>query len=287
MEDRAIIWAPHGTVGRSKDSERAPRAGYWRPLYGYRAANRPLSLTSLAEPAEAEWLRNWIDTRKNFGALCVPFQIRKDGIRAGQGYLFKMPAGFVERWPPLWELAEQLDERAEEISSHISVDQLPPTSAPPSFRPKSDADYTAIITSGVQRRSRKHERLVRDAGEWLRARGVVISNRHPKDLEIIAPVSMIVEAKVVGNRDPLFAVREGLGQLKEYRYFVGPQSSGIALLLDAEPPPTLVRYSEDHLGVAVLWLVGGELSGGPLAKAMILTSLSATRSGANAELIDA
>src|SRR3954471_20697384 len=60
MEDRAIIWAPHGTVGRSKDSERVPRPGYWRPLYEYRAANRPLPLSSLSEPAEAEWLRNWV-----------------------------------------------------------------------------------------------------------------------------------------------------------------------------------------------------------------------------------
>ena len=288
MEERTITWVPHGTVGRSKDMAREPRPGYWRPLYGYQSASKPLYLTSLEEPAEALWLRSWIGAHKHVGALRLPFQIRKDGIRGGQGYLFKIPADFVDRWPPLWELAERLDERAEEISSHISIDQIPPTSSvPPDFRPKSDADYTAIIASGVQRRSRKHERLVREAGQWLRDRGVVISNRHPKDLELISPVSVIVEAKIVGTRDPLFAVREALGQLEEYRYFVGPQSSGLAILLDAEPPATLVRYSEEHLEVAVLWLVAGELSGGPLAKAMILTSISAATSETEIELIDA
>src|SRR5262245_33831745 len=32
IEDRPIVWAPHGTVGRSKSDERTPRAGWWRPL---------------------------------------------------------------------------------------------------------------------------------------------------------------------------------------------------------------------------------------------------------------
>jgi hypothetical protein len=120
MEDRPIIWTPNGTSGRAKGSVRDSRAGYWRPLYGYRSATQPLPLRALEEPGESTWLRNWIDAHKGRGPLRLPLQLRKDGLRAGQGYLFKMPADFVERWQPLREIADALDERSEELSGRTS-----------------------------------------------------------------------------------------------------------------------------------------------------------------------
>jgi hypothetical protein len=185
-----------------------------------------------------------------------------------------MPADFVERWVTLRDLADALDDRAEEISDQVAVDQSGPTTDVPEFRPKSEADYTAIISATVQRRTRTHERLVRIAGEWLRAHGAAIANLHPKDLEIISPVSVIVEAKVVRQRDPLFAAREAVGQLYEYRYFIGPLSAALAVLLDVEPPAALMSYLEDHLKVAVLWLVDTRLHGGPLAQRLLLNAIS-------------
>jgi hypothetical protein len=270
MEERPIIWAPHGTSGRANASVREARSGYWRPLYSYRPAAPPLPLRTLEEPSEATWLRGWIDSHKNAAPLRLPLQLRKDGLRAGQGYLFKMPADFVERWPPLRELADALDQRAAEICERGPGDLL---DALPEFRPKRDTDYTAVISATVQHRTRSHERLVRFAGQWLQARGVVIANQHPKDLEIISPVSVIVEAKVVGRRDPLFALREALGQLHEYKYFIGPPNAELAILLDSEPPASLIHYSESRLQVAVLWVVNAILSGGPLAQSRILETI--------------
>lgn len=136
----------------------------------------------------------------------------------------------------------------------------------------------------MQHRTRTHEKLVRVAGEWLKANSLVVANVHPKDLEIISPIPVIIKAKVVRHRDPLFAVREAIGQLHEYRYFVGPRNANLAVLLDAEPPATLLQYMEDHLQVAVLWLTGDALSGGSLAQRLVLCAPSGStqREGSSA-----
>jgi hypothetical protein len=284
MEARAITWAPHGTVGRAKNLVRQERPGFWRPLYGYRPAATPLPLSQLQALAEVEWLRGWINERAAVGALRLPFQLRKDGLRGGQGYLFKMPADFVERWSALRDLADSLDERVEALLACVSVD---PSVANPQlggFRPKNEADYTAVIAATVQRRTRTHEKLVRLAGEWLQARGATIANTHPKDLEVIQPARVIIEAKVVRGRDPLFAAREAVGQLHEYRYFIGPRHAALAILLDVEPSPAVINYMENHLQVAVLWLSDAGLCGGSLAQRLIFDAIGAdlTESAATA-----
>jgi hypothetical protein len=279
MEERPIVWAPHGTFGRAKNSGSQERPGYWRPLYGYRSATVPLALSTIEESAEIRWLKSWADARGAAAPLRLPFQLRKDGVRAGQGYLFKMPADFIERWTVLRDLADALDDRAEELSTGTPVEQFARIDPVPGFHPRSESNYTAIISASVQHRTRTHEKLLRLAGEWLQAHGVSITNPHPKDLEIVAPVSVIVEAKVTRRRDPLFAAREALGQLHEYRYFVGPQNAALAILLDTEPPRSLIIYMEDHLHVAVLWLLDKALCGGPLAQALILTAANKNPNG--------
>lgn len=270
MEQRPIVWSPHGIVGRAKKSARAERPGYWRPLYGYRSATPNLPLSKIEKSGEAAWIRNWTEAHGKAGPLRIPFQLRKDGLRAGQGYLFKMPADFVERWSELRNLADELDGCAEELSGRVLVEAHNGPAPNPLFQPKNEADYTAIISATVQHRTRTHEKLVRLAGEWLKARGFTVATPHPKDLEIISPVSVIIEAKVVGQRDPLFAAREALGQLYAYRYFIGPHTAALAVLLDSEPAPVLLRFIEDHLQVAVLWLLETTLSGGSLAKKLLL-----------------
>jgi hypothetical protein len=274
MEHRPIVWAPHGTTGRSKTLVRQERPGFWRPLYGYRPAATTLPLSTIEEPLEATWLRQWVEAHRDLEPLRLPFQLRTDGLRAGQGYLFKMPADFVERWRSLRDLADVLDERAEELLRIAPAEQSVSPVSVPRFQPKSDADYTAVISAAVQRRTRTHERLVRIAGEWLSAHGLAVSNSHPKDLEIVSPVSVIIEAKVVRYRDPLFAVREAVGQLHEYQYFIGPHNAKLAVLLDAAPSEVLLRYLEDHLHVAVLWLSDGVLFGGRLAQDVVSAAIN-------------
>ncbi|MBV9578552.1 MAG: hypothetical protein JO057_08185 [Chloroflexi bacterium] len=91
---------------------------------------------------------------------------------------------------------------------------------PPIFKTKDEADYLAVIRASVQRRTRSHERLVRQAGEWFRQHGATVSTPHPRDMLITNPGSVLIEAKIVGDKSPVFAVREAVGQLLEYRFFL-------------------------------------------------------------------
>jgi len=75
VEERPIVWSPHGTVGRSKKETRPARRGWWRPLYSYRTATSPLTLRDLHASTEDTWIRAWITAKeKTFGQVYAPFQ---------------------------------------------------------------------------------------------------------------------------------------------------------------------------------------------------------------------
>jgi hypothetical protein len=131
------------------------------------------------------------------------------------------------------------------------------------FRPKSDEEYEALIRACIQVRSRAHETLVRKAGEWLQGLGATVSNPYPLDLLISKPRNLIIEAKRVGTTAPIFAVREAVGQLHEYRHFVGPRDSELCILLDAAPDLSLLEYVEDELQLFVIWLEHERFATGP------------------------
>jgi hypothetical protein len=74
VEERQIIWAPHGTVGRSKRSKRTPRPGWWRPLYGYTTSPTPLTLTMVNQ--DQAWVREWVTKKsETAGTTHAPFQL--------------------------------------------------------------------------------------------------------------------------------------------------------------------------------------------------------------------
>ena len=191
-----------------------------------------------------------------------------------------MPKDWVDHWPELGRMAEGLAARQEELTDLGAV--RPPLAAagpmPADFSPKDDSDYIASIRGGAQRRSRKHEWLVREAGEWLHERGATISNPHPRDLLISAPSSVLVEAKIVGDRGAVFAIRDAVGQLLEYRHFLGPQGAELCILLDEDPGASLEKYVEAELGFLILWHGADGLNAGSQT-AEKLTSISLSTRG--------
>jgi hypothetical protein len=272
VEERPIVWSPHGTVGRSKRETRPARPGWWRPLYSHTSSTAPLGLRDLQQPSEDTWIRGWItDKERSAGQVYAPFQRYKGKLRAAQGYLAKMPKEFVERWPSLSELVELLSGKQEELTSLGDVYPNTPDETAPTgtFKPKSEEDYVAIIKASVQRRSRSHERLVRMAGEFFTARGAEVITPHPLDLVMIKPDAVIFEAKPVSRFGPLFAIRQAVGQLFEYRRFIGPRQAKLCILLDAKPEEHLVDYVETDLGLLVAWLTPEGVAGGPKTKALL------------------
>jgi hypothetical protein len=267
MEERPIVWVPHGTVGRKKDVTRAERPGYWRPLYGFVEDVAPLRLSDLANPVDRNWLDNWVKLRDS-GALYIPFQLRTDGLRAGQGYLFKLPREFVERWSKLDTLARAVERKEDEVRE-LEIPE--PSLGASAFHPKNDADYEVQIRATKQRRSRTHERLVKQAGEALKAQGCAVATPHPLDLLMTAPDVVIVEAKTTRSRSVLSAVREAVGQLMEYQYFVGPRDAKLCILLDRAPDDSMRKYVEQKLGMILLWCSDGAIHGGRTAESISKT----------------
>ncbi len=69
----------------------------------------------------------------------------------------------------------------------------------------------------------------------------------------------------MGNYHPGHAVREAVGQLLEYRYFIGPRDARLCIAIDSPPRDSaLTEYVEKELGMLFLWISDGKVSGGPL-----------------------
>ena len=264
LEERPIVWTPHGTVGKSKKHPRDPRPGWWLPVYTFTRTEKRLTLRDLQAPKEDQWIRGWIQAKGQEvgGPIAAPFQRYKNKLRAAQTYLAKMPLDFVKRWTTLRELSDAVDATQEMLSplgDYFGV--LGKHSPGPSF--KNDAEYVAFVRGGTQRRSRSHETLVRAVAEHISNHGGKVSTPHPIDLHLDAPRDVILEAKTTKTCTPLSAVREAIGQLLEYKYFLHRNGSALCILLDQNPGPALTKYVEQGLGVYIAWwaepnLVGGE-----------------------------
>ena len=256
LEERPIVWAPHGTVGRAKREARLAQPGWRLPLYAYRESPRPRTLKSLVDSPEREWVRDWIADKEEAtkARLALPFQRYQDGLRGAQAYLTKMPADFVARWPELTNLANAVEPFRDQLA------QLPAFEKPSlPFNPKNDRPYLVAIQATQQVRTRLHERIVRLTGEWLQSQGAEVTTPHPRDLLVSGPISAILEVKTTGARNPLFAIREAVGQLIEYRHFLGPEDALIGLVLDSAPQDYQVKYVEETLGMLLLWWSDDEL----------------------------
>jgi hypothetical protein len=191
----------------------------------------------------------------------------------------KFPRDFVERWPAFREAADALATLQDELApvgSLIPTAAALPSDAPEAFNPKSDDPYDAIVAGGIQHRTRNHERLVKSVGYWLSSQGATVSTPHPIDLRISSPFSTTIEAKIVGGRNPLFAVREAVSQLWEYQYFKGPRDADLCILLDSPPPFWLTEYVESHLHMFIAWWNDEMLEGGPVTSAGLIQRLQTT-----------
>ncbi len=86
------------------------------------------------------------------------------------------------------------------------------------FKPKDEADYRATVVGRTITKSRRHEWLIREYGEWAQANGFVSSTPHPRDLVLVrGGRQWLIEGKVVRRGNAMSATREALGQLYWYR----------------------------------------------------------------------
>ncbi|MEU1804436.1 DUF3578 domain-containing protein [Streptomyces sp. NPDC019937] len=183
----------------------------------------------------------------------------------------------------LWHLAEVLqraatvektlsDEKTSEGVKATSGAAKAPAEGLDGFRPKDGSDYVAHIPARTITKSRSHELLVAGFGEYIDKRGFVpiTEKMHPKDLVLRrADLEWLVEAKTVKRGNPTTAVREALGQLFEYSYFLYEQNGQPKphlLALFTEDIKAYAPYLEER-GIASVWKTVDGWAGSPTAVA--------------------
>lgn len=95
------------------------------------------------------------------------------------------------------------------------------------FMPQDDSDYVAHLLGKKLIKTRRHETVVRQFGEFAQERGFDASTtEHPRDLVLRRQdKEWLVEVKVVYQGNATEAVRAALGQLFSYRHFLYQSSS--------------------------------------------------------------
>ena len=129
------------------------------------------------------------------------------------------------------------------------------------FKPKSGAQYRAVITGRTIVKKRDHELLIKRYGEWVASKGFAPSTtEHPKDLVIRrGPDEWLTEAKVIrGNATN--AVREAIGQLFTYNYMLHRGTMGTLALFSETIGAGYVELLST-LGIASVWWDSGSWHG--------------------------
>jgi len=141
----------------------------------------------------------------------------------------------------------------------VGGDGSPPAPSPSptliDFKPKSHDDYITQIKARVIVKSRRHEKLVADYGDWAAQQGFTPSTAtHPRDLVLLREDDeWMVEAKIVRRGNATFAVREALGQLLTYRHFLYRGRSVQLVALFSEAPGEGFVELMESLSVLSVW----------------------------------
>ncbi|QWF84966.1 MrcB family domain-containing protein [Amycolatopsis sp. CA-230715] len=143
------------------------------------------------------------------------------------------------------------------------------------FKPKNSDDYVQTITGRTIRKSRKHETLVKEYGEYLIMTGFEANTRvHPRDLVATRGTDeWMIEAKVVRKGNGVNAVREAIGQLLMYRKFVCPNPDEVHMVaLFNEPVGEACVELLEELRIACVWQDNDRWIGSPTAYAAGIAS---------------
>lgn len=252
-----ILWAAHGTV--SRDTTPFRRAAYYHGLTGPFQLSRPLTLLEIRDAEDI--VRQVVEDlqTQHDGALYVPFQLRRDQLRMGQGYLFKLPAAFVRSFDQLAGVNAEVEPRRRRPT---------PDLAPPR-RGYRRADEDAAISrsdpfpfdpSVAERGLRSHARLQNALADHLVGLGHEPESPAPTDPQFDLrwssdEVVSVAEVKSLTDRNEERQLRLGLGQLLRYQHGLSREGVDVNAYLVCERKPrdsaweTLCR----EVGVELVW----------------------------------
>ncbi|WP_433015074.1 MrcB family domain-containing protein [Kribbella sp. CA-294648] len=171
----------------------------------------------------------------------------------------------------LYQVCVEIREQLRAAGAEAVVTAPPARQSPtpsPEFKPKDDSDYKQQIAARVVVKTRKHETLVKSYGQFLQSRSfAVATNVHPRDMTAgQESVHWLIEAKTVDRGNGVKAVRDAVGQLLSYRFFLY-DTVELANLLAVfnEPVGNGCVALLDHLEIAAVWSRDGEWVGSKAA----------------------
>lgn len=122
------------------------------------------------------------------------------------------------------------------------------------FKPKSASDYTASLAGRVLTKSRRHERVVVEFSEHCKAQGFDTTTPHPCDLVVHTGKSVyLVEVKIVYRGNVTTAVRDAVGQLLAYSYFLFPDEKPKLVAVFSEAIGSGYEIFLKGLGISAVW----------------------------------
>ena len=121
---------------------------------------------------------------------------------------------------------------------------------------------------------RRHDHLVNQLAEQLAARGYRVESREPFDVFARrAQRVVIIEAKAWNRANLVGALRAAAGQLLYYAYLFGRdgdrRSPQLVAAIPFRPAIELMTFLERTAAIGLVWLVGNQFRGGPLARRLL------------------
>lgn len=140
--------------------------------------------------------------------------------------------------------------RRRKVRGHVALARLRPA------KPKGDEQYLVKLGQSEKYRSRSHMSLLNKLADFVRR----VTKLIPKENKAIDLATegksgtVIFEAKVVQEQNPLPDLRVAIGQLYEYRFFgVVARESFLCAVVNRKPPEYVIHYLEHDRGIGILW----------------------------------
>lgn len=256
------IWGtPRSTGPSGAPVEPYPRDGLWHGLHGPFYLEEPLTLNELRgfEPRVAEIVSEL--EAEHGKPLYFPFQLRRDGLRAAQGYLAKVPAALVEALPKLPDLLEDVPAAFPSSPAPHAPKELGQDYVPVDVEvPQVERDPFSVDPAAVERGLRRHGELQNLLAETVAELGHKARGPGPQDppwdlLWLGNDGIWVAEIKSLTPANEERQLRLGLGQVLIYRQRLKQVHPSVRAVLMVERQPLDPDWHElcDHLGVLLLW----------------------------------
>lgn len=255
----SIVWAARGTYARNAGIEPHTRPGLYAGLRDFEPLGEPVSLDEIRSRTAA--IRSGLqELESEHGRpLYFPFESgAKRPIRPLQGYLFKLPAFFVDLFP---QLRPKTVYSAAPASGKVSEPVGSDYRRPNEETTIGAADPFSIDPTIVERGTRAHAVTQNALADYLLERGITPLSPAPGDPNFDLAWSSrgtlwVAEVKSVTPQNEEKQLRLGLGQLLRYRQLLKSARKGsvnAVLLVEHQPSdPSWLSLCE-ALDVVIAW----------------------------------